>query len=142
MFINLNKNTKYVKLLTLQKRNIFWKYISAKIYLTKYIGSYTHYTHRAYLYIWNKNNLIYHSTGKNIIWKFFNWMECKKRIIKMKGENKTIIFSCLTALHQSLASKLMVLLSFATQNPTDWVIFINLSPLIIPYKRVIPLKPL
>ena len=35
-----------------------------------------------------QNNLIYHSTGKNIIEKFLIKKEYKKKKYEMKGENK------------------------------------------------------
>ena len=50
----------------------------------------------------------------------------KKRIITYENQNvnkevviRLLLYYCLTALHQSLASKLMVLLSCAKRNPTD-----------------------
>ena len=61
MFIKLNKNTKYVNFnedYEPYEREIYSvKYISVKIYLTKYIDSYTYYTHRRLLK--TKQELIY-----------------------------------------------------------------------------------
>ena len=66
-------------------------------------------------------------------------MECKKEKYNLKGENNTpngvTPIACVPQAHVAVV--------LCKHNPTDRkYVFINLSPFIIPYKRVIPLKPL
>ena len=62
----------------------------------------------------------------------------------MEGENKNNICYRLTAFTPiACVPQAHVAVVLCKHNPTDRkYIFINLSPFIIPYKRVTPLKPL
>ena len=62
----------------------------------KRIYSYTHYTHRAYFYIYNKTTLLITILAKNIARKFLIKREYKKEKYEMKGENKTTIKTKIT----------------------------------------------
>ena len=66
-------------------------------------------------------------------------MECKKENYNLKGEisvpNGVTPIACVPQAHVAVV--------LFKHNPTDMKhIFINLSPFIIPYKRVTPIKPL
>lgn len=59
--------------------------------MQKRIYGYVHYPHRGIPLHLHKNNLTYHSTGKNITGKFFNQKRIQKREVWNEREIKKTI---------------------------------------------------